>query len=62
MSPDEAVGQTPALDAWREEIGDEAIVSAVQTAREEIAAGRLPGFADKRQFLEYLRGTHRHSA
>jgi hypothetical protein len=62
MSPDEAVGQTPALDAWREEIGDEAIAAAVQAAREEIAAGQLPGFSDKRQLLEYLRGTHRQSA
>ena len=50
------------LDAWREELGDEAIGSAVEAAREEIATGRLPGFSDKNQFLEYLRGAHRQSA
>ena len=62
MSAEEAVGQTPVLDAWREEVGDEAVASAVHTARDDIAAGRLPGFSDKRRFLEYLRGTHRHGA
>ena len=62
MSAEEAVGPTPVLDAWREEVGDEAVVSAVQAARDDIAAGGLPGFSDKGQFLDYLRGTHRRSA
>ena len=62
MSAEEAGGQTPVLDAWPEEVGDEAVASAVQAARDDIAAGRLPGFSDKGQFLEYLRGTHRRPA
>ncbi|MDP8930533.1 MAG: hypothetical protein M3O70_18675 [Actinomycetota bacterium] len=53
---------TPVLDQWRAEVGDEAIRAVVDVAREQIASGSLPGFWDPRAFLRFLREPPRRSA
>ena len=58
----ESSSETPLLDEWRAEVGDEAVAAAVEAARVQIADGSLRGFSDKDELLEYLRGTHRRSA
>ena len=59
---DVSSSETPLLDEWRAEVGDDAVAAAVVAARAQIADGSLRGFSDKDEFLEYLRGTHRRSA
>lgn len=61
MSEDSA-SSTPLLDEWRAEVGDEAVVAAVEAARAKIADGSLRGFSDKEKLLEYLQGPRRRSA
>ncbi|MGH9148804.1 MAG: hypothetical protein ACRD0F_00480 [Acidimicrobiales bacterium] len=58
----ESSSPTPLLDEWRAEVGDEAVVVAVEAARAQIADGRLRGFSDKEELLEYLQGSRRRSA
>jgi hypothetical protein len=58
----ESTSETPLLDEWRAEVGDEAVAAAVEAARVQIADGSLRGFSDKDELLEYLQGTHRRSA
>lgn len=53
---------TPVLDEWRAQVGDEAVAEAVEAARTKIADGSLPSFSDREEFLEYLRGSRRPSA
>jgi len=60
--PETSSSATPLLDAWRAEVGDEAVAAAVVAARAQIADGSLQGFSDKDELLEYLRDTHRRSA
>ncbi len=62
MSRGDAAGEAALLDEWRAEVGDEAIAAAVHAAAGQIAEGRLPGFSDKHEFLEYLRESRRRSA
>ncbi len=59
---EESQSDTPVLDQWRAEVGDEAIRAVVDAARERIADGSLPGFSDARAFLRYLREPRRRSA
>lgn len=61
MSEDRS-SDTPVLDEWRAEVGDEAVAAAVEAARAKITDGSLPGFSDEREFLEYLRDSRRRSA
>ena len=61
MSEDSS-SRTPLLDELRAEVGDEAVVAAVEAARAQIAEGRHRGFSDKDEFLEYLQGPRRRSA
>ncbi len=61
MSEDSS-SDTPVLDEWRAQIGDEAIAAMVEEARAQIADGSLPGFSDKGELLEYLQGSRRRSA
>jgi hypothetical protein len=58
MSEDGA-SETPLLDAWRADVGDEAVAAAVEAARAQIADGSLRGFSDKGEFLAYLQGARR---
>ncbi len=59
---EDSSSQTPLLDEWRAEVGDEAVAAAVEAARAEIADGSLKGFSSKVEFLEYLEGLRRRSA
>ncbi|MBW3558138.1 MAG: hypothetical protein KY454_14475 [Actinobacteria bacterium] len=62
MASEQSQSDTPVLDQWRAEVGDEAIRTVVDVARERIADGSLPGFSDPRAFLQYLREPRRRSA
>ena len=62
MTSKERVGDTPLLDEWLADVGDEAVVEAVVDARRNIADGKTPGFSDKGEFLEHLRRQHRQTA
>ena len=62
MASEQSQSDTPVLDQWRGEVGDEAIRTVVDVARERIADGSLPGFSDPRAFLQYLREPRRRSA
>jgi hypothetical protein len=58
----ESSSETPLLDEWRAEVGDEEVAAAVESARAQIADGSLRGFSDKEELLEYLQGSRRRSA
>jgi hypothetical protein len=58
----ESSSETPLLDEWRADVGDEAMTAAVEAARAQIAEGSLRGFSDKGELLEYLGSAHRRSA
>lgn len=60
MSAD-SPSDTPVLDEWRAQVGDEAVAEAVEAARASIADGSLGGFSGG-ELLEYLRGGRRRSA
>jgi hypothetical protein len=62
VAPHDRTSDTPLLDKWLSEIGDDAVVEAVAQARRSIADGTMPGFSDKVEFLEYLRHPHRQTA
>ncbi len=59
---EERSSETPLLDEWRAEVGDDAVAAAVGTARAQIADGSLRGFSDKDELREYLQRSHRRSA
>jgi hypothetical protein len=59
---EERSSETPLLDKWRDEVGDDAVAAAVEAARARIADGSLPGFSDKEELREYLQRSHRRSA
>ena len=54
--------ETPLLDEWRAEVGDDVVAAAVEAARTQIADGSLRGFSDKDELREYLQRSHRRSA
>lgn len=54
--------ETPLLDEWRAEVGDDAVAAAAEAARAQIADGSLRGFSDKDELREYLQRSHRRSA
>jgi hypothetical protein len=58
----ESSSETPLLDEWRSEVGDDAVAAAVEAARAQIADGSLQGFTDKHELLAYLQGSHRRTA
>jgi hypothetical protein len=62
MTSEAAAYETPLLDEWRAQLGDEGVAAVVRRARDQIAAGSLPGFSDKPEFLDYLRELRRRSA
>jgi hypothetical protein len=62
MTSEETANQTPLLDEWRAQLGEEGVAAVVHRARDQIAAGSLPGFSDKLEFLDYLREPRRRSA
>ena len=59
---EERSSETPLLDEWRAEVGDDAVAAAVESARAQIADGSLRGFSDKDELLDYLQSSHRRSA
>ena len=59
---EERSSETPVLDEWRAEVGDDAVAAAVEGARAQIADGSLRGFSDKVELLDYLQRPHRRSA
>ncbi len=59
---EERPSETPLLDEWRAEVGDDAVAAAVVAARVQIADGSLRGFSDKDELQEYLQRSHRRSA
>lgn len=54
--------ETPLLDEWRAEVGDDAVAAAVEAAGAQIADGSLRGFSDKDELRDYLQRSHRRSA
>jgi hypothetical protein len=62
MSSEDAANETPLLDEWRAQLGDEGVAAVVRRARDEIAAGSLPGFSDELELLHYVRDLRRRSA
>ena len=59
---EERPSETPLLDEWRAEVGDDAVAAAVEAAQAQIADGSLRGFSDKDELREYLQRSHRRSA
>jgi hypothetical protein len=59
---EERSSETPLLDDWRAEVGDDAVAADVEAARAQIADGSLRGFSDKDELREYLQRSHRRSA
>ena len=59
---EERSSETPLLDEWRAEVGDDAVAAAVEAARAQIADGSLRGFSDKDELRDYLQSSHRRSA
>ena len=59
---EESSSETPLLDEWRAEVGDDAVAAAVEAARARIADGSLRGFSDKDELLDYLQRSRRRSA
>lgn len=59
---EERSSETPLLDEWRAELGDDAVAAAVEAARAQIADGSLRGFSDKDELRDYLQSSHRRSA
>jgi hypothetical protein len=59
---EERSSETPLLDEWRAEVGDDAVAAAVEAARAQIADGSLRSFSDKDELREYLQRSHRRSA
>ena len=59
---EERSSETPLLDEWRAELGDDAVAAAVEAARAQIADGSLRGFSDNDELLDYLQRSHRRSA
>lgn len=62
MPPQDRVGETPLLDEWCSEVGDDVVADAVTEARRSISAGKTLGFSDKGEFLKHLRRQHRQTA
>ena len=62
MAPQDRIGDTPLLDEWLAEVGEDAVVEAVAEAQRSIADGKTPGFSDKNEFLKHLRRPHRQTA
>ena len=46
--------ETPLLDEWLAEAGEDGVASAVTAARAAIENGSTPGFTDREALLEYL--------
>ena len=59
---EERSSETPLLDEWRAEVGDDAVAAAVEAARAQIADASLRGFSDKDELRDYLQRSHRRSA
>jgi len=62
VPPQDRVGETPLLDEWCAEIGDDAVVEAATEARRSISAGKTLGFSDKGEFLNHLLRQRRQTA
>ena len=54
--------ETPLLDEWGAEVGDDVVAAAVEAARTQIADGSLRGYSDKDELREYLQRPHRRPA
>jgi hypothetical protein len=62
VAPQDRIGDTPLLDEWIAEVGEDVVVETVAEARRSIADGKTPGFSDKDEFLKHLRRQHRQTA
>jgi hypothetical protein len=62
MAFEDRIGDTPLLDEWLAEVGDEVVIETVAEARQSIADGKTPGFSEKDEFIEHLRRQHRQTA
>jgi hypothetical protein len=62
VASEDRFGDTPLLDEWLAEVGDDAVIEAVAEARQSITDGTTPGFSDKDEFIEHLRRQHRQTA
>lgn len=45
--------ETPSLDEWVAEVGEEEVAATVKRAIHDIKSGATPGFDDKKAFLKY---------
>ena len=54
MSPQQEHSDTPSLDEWVAEVGEEQVAATVKRAIHDIESGATPGFEDKQAFLAYI--------
>jgi len=60
--PQDPDGETPLLDDWCAEVGDDAVAKAVRDAQRNIGEGKTSGFSDKGEFLKHLGRQNRQTA
>ncbi len=54
MEPQHQHSETPSLDEWVAEVGEEQVAATVKHAIQDIGSGATPGFDDKQAFLKYI--------
>lgn len=53
---------TPVLDEWIAEVGEDAVVAAVRATEQAVEEGSLPAYSDRHSLLQHWRGGRRQSA
>jgi hypothetical protein len=61
VASEDRIGQTPLLDEWLAEVGEDGVIEAVVEARRRIAEGETSGFSDEGEFFKHLYDRHRMS-
>jgi hypothetical protein len=61
MVEDQRRSDTPLLDEWIAEAGEESVRAVIDDVERRIAEGSLRGFANREEFLSYMTREHRHS-
>lgn len=62
MVEDQQRSDTPLLDEWIAEVGEESVRAVIDDVERRIAEGSLREFANREEFFSYMRREHRHSA
>jgi hypothetical protein len=58
MATSSGQAETPSLDQWIADVGEDKVLEAVRDARRAIDDGQIPGFTDKAGLLHYI-GRHK---